>query len=346
MAQCRPILVFLYKHQWLIRKKSFPQQTHSVSQSQPSGDCRRECDSQVCVTRAISHVHLMKDEIHSDLFEALFSVDPVTPNQRWRFTCYGYSSSSPQLWSMPSNQLELLVSGNLHKPTIWVEPGSVIMTGAMFLSGGDITATLTPAGWTERSNTLELVVTGVYNKPILLTLQDPVVTVGMTVTLSCTSNHSYNWFILTKNSQKFSHRQCLQEKDTGLFFAKFPVSQRPSGKGLRVPYIHGKASCRKISAVTLTTLGWSERSDMLELVVTAYLLETLWLYFTKSLPLPLLGVHHDKPTLSALLSPVVTPGGNVTFKCVSSKGYDWFTLTGADQFVQSRRHCLHTLDSP
>ena len=50
-------------------------------------------------------------KIHSDLFEALFSVDPVTPNQRWRFTCYGYSSSSPQLWSMPSNQVELLVSG-------------------------------------------------------------------------------------------------------------------------------------------------------------------------------------------------------------------------------------------
>ncbi|KAL1764425.1 leukocyte immunoglobulin-like receptor subfamily B member 3 [Sigmodon hispidus] len=72
---------------------------------------------------------LPSQNIHPELFVALFTVDPVTPNQRWRFTCYGFNLRSPQLWSMPSNHLELLVSGKLKKPTIWATPGSIIAPG-------------------------------------------------------------------------------------------------------------------------------------------------------------------------------------------------------------------------
>ncbi|XP_076420013.1 killer cell immunoglobulin-like receptor 3DL1 [Peromyscus maniculatus bairdii] len=151
----------------------------------------------------------------------------------------------------------------------------------------------------SHSDPLKIIISGIYRKPFFLALPTLLVNSGEKAKLECHSEIMFDNFILTLHKNKITKDsfQLSAESHLGGYHANFSI-------GPVTPDHAGTYTC--YGSYNQTPYEWSESSDPVDIKITGL---------------------YKKPSLSALMSPVVMSGENVTLSCISDHQFDMFHLS-------------------
>ncbi|XP_076419065.1 killer cell immunoglobulin-like receptor 3DL1 [Peromyscus maniculatus bairdii] len=226
---------------------------------------------------------------HNGTFKAKFLLGPVIQTGNYR--CYGSFSNSSHVWSSPSDPWYFSVTGYHDKPILSAWPSHIVPLGQhVELRCDSHSAYYKFKVYKEN---------GIYRKPFLLALQPPLVNLGEKVTLECRSEIMFDTFVLTshKNGTIKDSFKLSVEHHLGGYQANFTI-------GPVIPDHAGTYKC--YGSYNHSPYEWSDSSDPIDIKITGL---------------------YKKPSLSALMGPVVMSGENMTLTCTSDLEFDMFHLS-------------------